>query len=86
MTSCMEPTAAITFVFDNSHSGHDVIANFDTAADDLQFDHTLFAPNETVAQILQSAASDAGNNAVISTANGATITFDHVTVAQLQEH
>jgi hypothetical protein len=72
------------FVFDNSHSGHDVIANFDTAADDLQFDHTLFAPNETVAQILQSAASDSGNNAVISTANGATITFDHVTVAQLQ--
>jgi len=68
------------FVFDNSHSGHDVVANFDASHDTLDFDDSVFA---CIQAVLDNAHDDIHGNAVITTAQNHTITLDHVCAAQL---
>ena len=71
-------------MFGANEGGHDHITDFNVADDFLHLSSSLFQTGATIDAILNSAAADGSNNAVLSTSNGATITFDHVTVSQLQ--
>jgi hypothetical protein len=68
------------FVFDNSHSGHDVVANFDASHDTLEFNDSVFA---SIQAVLASAHDDIHGDAVITTAQNNTVTLDHVSAAAL---
>jgi serralysin len=71
-----------TFVF-APNFGQVGLANFAPATDTLQFSKTAFAD---IAALQAATHDDAGGNAVITDAAHDTITFQHVTTAQLLAH